>query len=74
MPVRSLDGSARTNMDVYLETGDAGDSEVVPITKWGIKIFHYEDILSVNDEGTGFVGQPWVLAFDVGKFEWKRVD
>jgi hypothetical protein len=37
---------------------------------WGIKLFEYEDTFGVNDEGEGFVIQPWVLGFPPGKFSW----
>ena len=41
---------------------------------WGIQLFDYEDALGVNDEGAGYVVQPWVLGFDTGKFSWSVVD
>jgi len=40
---------------------------------WGMKLFEYADALGVNDEGEGFVIQPWVLGFSPGKFSWTLV-
>jgi hypothetical protein len=65
VPARSHDGSGRTTEDIYLESA---------LKAWGVKLFDYQDIWGVNDQGTGFVGQYWALGFDVGKFEWALVD
>jgi hypothetical protein len=53
--------------------GDLTTSDVMLLNldgTWGMKLFEYEDTLGVNDEGEGFVVQPWVLGFPPGKFSW----
>jgi hypothetical protein len=53
--------------------GDVTTSDVMLLNldgTWGMKLFEYEDVLGVNDEGEGFVVQPWVLGFPPGKFSW----
>jgi hypothetical protein len=53
--------------------GDLTTSDVMLLNldgTWGMKLFEYEDQSGVNDEGEGFVIQPWVLGFPPGKFSW----
>jgi|SoiMethySBSTD1v2_1073268.scaffolds.fasta_scaffold99236_5 hypothetical protein len=37
---------------------------------FGMQLFEFEDVLSVNDEGHGFIIQPWVLAIAPGRIKW----
>ena len=50
-----------------VKTHDAGD-------EFGMQLFQYEDLLSVNDEGEGSVYQPWVLTLTPGRIFWKVID
>lgn len=37
---------------------------------WGIRLNDFEDILSVNDEGMGYLAQPWVISLKPGRISW----
>jgi hypothetical protein len=54
-----------TTQDLYLVNLDE---------TWGLKLFEFQYIWGVNDGGTGFVVQSWVLGFADGKFSWSLVD
>ena len=59
-------GPDRLTIDIYLANLDS---------TWGMKFFEYEGKFGgVNDEGEGFVVQPWVLGIGVGRFSWSLVD
>ena len=59
------DGSIM-NIDIYLANLDG---------TWGMKLFEYESKFGgANDEGEGFVIQPWVMGIDEGRISWSLVD
>lgn len=41
--------------------------------QFGMQLFEYEDVLGVNDEGEGFVIQPWVVSLTLGRIWWKVI-
>lgn len=40
---------------------------------WGLRLNDFEDIFSVNKQGTGVVLQPWVLKLKSGRISWTVV-
>ena len=40
---------------------------------WGLRLNDFEDMFSVNKEGTGVVMQPWVLNLKSGRISWTVV-
>ena len=40
---------------------------------WGIRLNDFEGFWGANDEGTGFIHQPWVLSFEPGRISWALV-
>jgi hypothetical protein len=55
-----------TTIEIYLVNLDG---------TWGMKFFEYEGKFGgANDEGEGFIIQPWVLGIDQGRFSWSLVD
>jgi outer membrane phospholipase A len=46
---------------------------VSPENEWGIKLNDWDNYISVNDEGTGFIQQPWVTGLRPGRISWAIV-
>jgi hypothetical protein len=40
--------------------------------QFGIQLFEYEDWSGVNDEGEGFIIQPWVVSLTPGRIRWEK--
>ena len=51
-------------------TGKEGIETYDDRDRFGIQLFEYEDVFSVNDEGEGFVIQPWVINLEPGRIQW----
>jgi hypothetical protein len=47
--------------------------ELVSHGSWGIRLNDFEDMWSVNDEGSGYLVQPWVLSLRPGRISWSLV-
>ncbi len=41
---------------------------------FGMQLFEYEDLLGTNQEGEGFVIQPWVVNLTPGRIKWIVID
>lgn len=63
--LKANSGTTATTRDLYLLNLDA---------TWGMKLFNYEHYWGVNDSGTGFVIQSWVLNLAEGRFSWSLID
>ena len=46
---------------------------VSPENEWGIKLNDWDDYISVNDEGKGFIHQSWVTGLRPGPISWALV-
>jgi hypothetical protein len=40
---------------------------------FGMQLFEFEDLLSVNDKGEGFIIQPWAIAVTPGRIKWTLI-
>ena len=50
---------------VYLLSGENSE--------WGLRLNDFENMINVNDEGTGFVEQGWVTGLKPGRISWTLV-
>jgi hypothetical protein len=50
--------------------GDQGVKSYDRKDLFGMQLFEFEDLLSVNHEGEGFIIQPWVIAVTPGRIRW----
>lgn len=64
----------RTTRDLLVAgpTGTEGIRTYDRSDKFGIQLFEYEDVFGVNDEGEGFIIQPWVVTMLPGRIQWTR--
>jgi hypothetical protein len=65
----------RTTKDL-LVLGPTGTEGIETYDRWdkfGIQLFEYEDVFGVNDEGEGFVIQPWVVTLEPGRIQWSKL-
>jgi hypothetical protein len=76
--IKFRSGKARprssTNGDVttrdLLILGELGARSYDGNDSFGMQLFQFEDVLSVNEKGEGFIIQPWVIAVTPGRIKW----
>ena len=54
--------------------GDRGVKAYDGKDAFGMQLFEFEDLLSVNHEGGGFIIQPWVIATTPGRVKWVVIE
>ncbi len=70
---KSKNGDVTTRDLLVLSPDGAGIKSYDQGDVFGMQLFEYEDVLGVNDQGEGFVIQPWVLNITPGRVRWEKL-